>query len=116
MRISTIRSPNRFLNRLRTAKAQRGEEFVNGQAERFAIPARPLSVCLSACSKIPWGPVFAQKAVWQDATSEHTRQRSVSEEQRRQTAFGAKTLRAAGLLPAACVGSALQPAAGMRGP
>jgi len=34
-------------------------------------------------------------------------QRSVSEEQRSQTAFCAKTLRAAGLLSAACVGSAL---------
>jgi hypothetical protein len=32
-----------------------------------------LMILMRACLKIPWGPVFAQKAVWQGATSEHTR-------------------------------------------
>ena len=64
---------------------------------------------LRACFKIPWGPVFGEKAGWRGVTSEHTRQRSVSEEQRSQPVFCAKTLRAAGLLSAACVGSAVIP-------
>src|SRR5258708_38014496 len=38
---------------------------------------------------------------------EHTLQRSVTEEQRSQSAFCAKTLRAAGLLSGPCVGSVL---------
>src|ERR671922_1547055 len=62
---------------------------------------------LRACFKIPRGAVFAQKAVWRGATREHSRQRSVTEEQRSQTAFCAKTLRAAGLLPLGGVGSAV---------
>src|ERR687887_234337 len=61
---------------------------------------------LRACFKIPRGAVFAQKAGWRGGTREHSRQRSVTEEQRSQTAFCAKTLRAAGLLPLGCGGSA----------
>ncbi len=60
---------------------------------------------LRACFKIQKGPVFAEKAAGRGATREHTRQRSVTEEQRSPAAFSAKTLRAAGLLPAASVGS-----------
>src|SRR5436309_13849392 len=62
---------------------------------------------LRACFKIQRGPVFAEKAAWRDATKEHSLQRSVTEEQRSQAAFSAKTRRAAGLLAAAGVGSAL---------
>src|SRR4030095_8760258 len=53
------------------------------------------------------GPVFAAKARWQGATREHTPKGSVTEEQRRQRGFGAKTLRAAVLLSRAGVGSAV---------
>src|SRR2546428_9146593 len=62
---------------------------------------------LRACFKIRRGPVFGQKAGWRGATREHTRQRSVTEEQRSQTAFCPKTLRAAGLLSVAGVDSFL---------
>src|SRR5438445_13333563 len=62
---------------------------------------------LRACFKIRRRPVFGQKAGWRGATREHSRKRSVSEEQRSQAAFCPKTLRAAGLLPVACVGSLL---------
>src|SRR6266571_4195328 len=62
---------------------------------------------IRACFKIRRGPVLGQKAGWRGATREHTRQRSVTEEQRSQTAFAAKTLRAARLLPVAGVGSFL---------
>ena len=62
---------------------------------------------LRACLKIPWGPVFVEKAGWRGATREHPRSGAVTEEQRSQPAFSAKTLRAAGLLPAASVGSAV---------
>ncbi len=69
-------------------------------------------LCLRACQKIPWGPVFAQKAGWQGASASAPAPRaypqwSVSEEQCSQTAFCAKILRAAGLLSAASVGPAL---------
>jgi hypothetical protein len=60
---------------------------------------------IRACLKIPCSPVFGEKAARRGATREHTRQRSVTEEQRSQAAFSAKTLRAAGLLSVACVGS-----------
>src|SRR5260221_9139721 len=62
---------------------------------------------LRACLKIPWGPVFGEKAGWRGATTGTYLQRSVTEEQRSQPAFWAKTLRAAGLLSGACVGSVL---------
>src|SRR5215469_15908778 len=52
-------------------------------------------------------PVFVQKAGWRGATSEHIPGGSVSEEQRSQAAFCAKTLRAARLLSVASVGSLL---------
>ncbi len=57
--------------------------------------------------KIRRGPVFEEKAGWRGATREHTRQRSVTEEQRSQPAFSSKTLRATVLLGWACVGSAV---------
>ncbi|MBM3841106.1 MAG: Gfo/Idh/MocA family oxidoreductase [Verrucomicrobia bacterium] len=62
---------------------------------------------LRACPKIPRGPVFAPKAGWRGATKENILPGSSTEEQRSQAAFGAKTLRAAGLLSVACVGSVL---------
>ncbi|MBM3838601.1 MAG: hypothetical protein FJ398_11680, partial [Verrucomicrobia bacterium] len=62
---------------------------------------------LRACPKIARGPVFAPKAGWRGATKENILPGSSTEEQRSQAAFGAKTLRAAGLLSVACVGSVL---------
>jgi hypothetical protein len=62
---------------------------------------------LRACLKTTRGAVFGEKAVWQGATMENTPGGSSTEEQRRQTAFYAKTLRAAGLLSVARVGSVL---------
>ena len=77
------------------------------RSSRFAFRKSLKSNRLRACFKIRKGPVFGQKAGWRGATREHTRQRSVSEGQRSQTGFCPKTLRAAGLLPVACVGSFL---------
>ena len=83
------------------------------ETSRSAAPRSPRfnhhgSTCHPrACFKIRRGPVFAEKALWRGEMSEQTRQRSVSEEQRSQRAFSAKTLRAAGLLHGAFVGSAL---------
>src|SRR6266542_1375154 len=62
---------------------------------------------LRACLKITWCLVFVEKAGWRGATREHPRSGAVTEEQRSQPAFSAKTLRAAGLLAAASVGSAV---------
>jgi hypothetical protein len=53
------------------------------------------------------GPFFAEKAEWRGATKENIPGGFSTEEPRSQTAFSAKTLRAAGLLPAAGVGSAV---------
>ncbi|EEF61173.1 hypothetical protein [Pedosphaera parvula] len=61
------------------------------------------------------GAVFAQKAVWQGATKENIPGGSSTEEQRSQTAFGAKTLRAAVLLAATGGSSAFTAATGMLG-
>ncbi len=60
---------------------------------------------LRARLKIRRGPVFAGKAGWRGGTTEHTLQGSVTEEQRSQAVFPAKTLRATGLLREAFVGS-----------
>jgi hypothetical protein len=68
---------------------------------------RPRS--LRACLKIPRGAVFAPKAGWRGATKKNIPGGSSTEEQRNQPAFGAKTLRTAGLLPVASVGSAVIP-------
>src|SRR5215472_5604141 len=68
---------------------------------------------LRACLKILKGVVFVEKAGWQGATKENIPGGSSTEEPnvglaiRSQTAFSAKTLRAAGLLSVACVGSAV---------
>src|SRR5688500_7220676 len=62
---------------------------------------------LRACFKIPWGPVFAEKAEWRGATKENIPGGSSTESQQSRAAFSAKTLRAAGLLCVACVGSVL---------
>ena len=62
---------------------------------------------LRACLKTRRDAVFAPKAGWRGATRENIPGGSSTEEQRSQTAFGAKTLRAAALLPAGCVGSFL---------
>ncbi|EEF57710.1 hypothetical protein [Pedosphaera parvula] len=53
------------------------------------------------------GAVFAQKAGWQGATRENIPGESSTEEQLSQATFSAKSLLAAVLLAAACVGSAL---------
>ena len=66
-------------------------------------------IALRACIKMKSGPVFVQKAGWRGATNEHIPSGSVSEEQRSQAAFCAKTLRAARLLSVAGVGSLLIP-------
>ena len=60
---------------------------------------------LRAFLKIPRGAVFAEKAGWRGATMENTPRGSSTEEQRSQPALCAKTLRAAGLLSFASVGS-----------
>ena len=59
--------------------------------------------------KMTWGPVFVEKVGWRGATREHTLQRSVTEEQRSQPAFSAKTLRAADPVSPACAGSGRYP-------
>jgi hypothetical protein len=59
---------------------------------------------LRARLKTTRGAVFGEKAVWQGATMENTPCGSSTEEQRRQTAFYPKTLRAAvGSVPTAHV-------------
>ena len=71
---------------------------------------------LRACLKIPWRTVFAQKAVWQgaclcgalrQATTEDTRSGLRARSNAARWPVCAKILRAAGLLAAAGVGSAL---------
>ena len=54
--------------------------------------------CLRARLKIRSGAVFVARAGWQGATKENTLHGSSTEEQRRQPALAAKTLRVAGLL------------------
>src|SRR5258708_29239762 len=74
---------------------------------------------MRACLKIQKRPVFAQRAGWRGATrrfrtgNHHTRDGSVTEEQRIQSVLCAKTLRAAGLFAPAFVARSLQTAAGM---
>src|SRR5438445_13316970 len=58
-----------------------------------------------ACLETTRGAVFGEKAGWRGATKENIPGGSSTEEQRSQTAFSAKTLRAAGLLSVAGVGS-----------
>jgi len=72
-------------------------EFVSG----FDI----LIWSLRACLKIPWESCFRRKGRMARHDEGGYPQRSLTEEQRSQTAFSAKTLRAAGLLSVACVGS-----------
>src|SRR5436190_14617881 len=62
---------------------------------------------LRACLKIRKGAVFVPRAGWRGATKENIPRGSSTEEQRSQPACGAKTLRAAGLLSVAGVGSVL---------
>jgi hypothetical protein len=62
---------------------------------------------LEPVEKVSGDPVFAEKAGWRGATKEHTPKGSVTEEQRSQPAFSAKTLRAAVLLGVLFVGSAV---------
>ncbi len=68
-------------------------------------PEIPMGRGLGARLKTRRGPVFAGKAGCRGGTKEHTLQGSVTEEQRSQAAFPAKTLRAMGLLREAFVGS-----------
>src|SRR5713226_139096 len=62
---------------------------------------------LRACLETTRGAVFGEKAGWRGATKENIPGGSSTEEQRSQTAFSPKTLRAAGLLSVAGVGSFL---------
>src|SRR5258708_39240368 len=62
---------------------------------------------LRACLETTRGAVFGEKAGWRGGTKENIPGGSSTEEQRSQTAFSAKTLRAAGLLSVAGVGSFL---------
>jgi hypothetical protein len=57
-------------------------------------------VVFRACFKNARGSVFAPKALWRGAPREHPPSGAVTEGQRSQRAFGAKTLRAAVLLAA----------------
>src|SRR5260221_6367959 len=66
---------------------------------------RRRNACMRACLKILCSPVFGEKAAWRGATRENIPRGSSAEEQRSQAAFSEKTLRAAGLLSVACVGS-----------
>ncbi len=69
-----------------------------------AFEKRPAVGC-GACLEIPEGDVFEGKAGWRGATKENIPRGSSTEEQRSQTAFPSKTLRAAGRVPVAGVGS-----------
>jgi hypothetical protein len=60
-----------------------------------------------ACLKTTRGDVFEGKAGWRGATRENIPGGSSTEEQRSQTVFPSKTLRAAGLLAVVGVGSVL---------
>ena len=82
------------------------DEFFGNRSRRHLGEFAQLAP-LTACFKIAWSPVFEEKAGWRGATREHTLNGSVTEEQRSQAAFSAKTLRAAVLLAVACVGSAV---------
>ena len=62
---------------------------------------------LRAYLKIGRDSVFAEKARWRGVRKENIPGGSATDEQRSQMAFSAKTRRAAVLLPAACVGSAV---------
>src|SRR6266542_6645484 len=62
---------------------------------------------LRACFKIPWESCFRGKGWMARRDEGGYPQRSLTEEQRSQPAPSAKTLRAAGLLSVACVGSDL---------
>src|SRR5258708_1298958 len=62
---------------------------------------------IRACLETTRVAVFGEKAGWRGATKENIPGGSSTEEQRSQTAFSAKTLRAAGLLSLAGVGSFL---------
>src|SRR6266851_8476633 len=62
---------------------------------------------LRACLETTRGAVFGEKAGWRGATKENIPGGSSTEEQRSQTAFSPKTLRAAGLLSVAGVDSFL---------
>src|SRR2546427_5395206 len=62
---------------------------------------------IRACLETTRGAVFGEKAGWRGATKENIPGGSSTEEQRSQTAFSPKTLRAAGLLSVAGVGSFL---------
>src|SRR5207245_8894 len=64
-------------------------------------------LALRDCLETTRGAVFGEKAGWRGATKENIPGGSSTEEQRSQTAFSAKTLRAAGLLSVAGVGSFL---------
>src|SRR5436190_10196191 len=85
----------------RDSQAPATERVGNGYGPAYTPPRH------SSTLQIPWGPVFAEKARWRGVTREHGHPGPVTEEQRSQRAFSAKTLRAADLLALAGVGSAV---------
>ena len=75
--------------------------------ENAGLPTVSQRRGLRACLETTRGAVFGEKAGWRGATKENIPGGSSTEEQRSQPAFSAKTLRAAGLLSVAGVGSFL---------
>ena len=71
------------------------------------VSIREILIWPRACFKIPWESCFRGKGWMARRDEGGYPQRSLTEEQRSQPAFSAKTLRAAGLLPVAFVGSVL---------
>jgi hypothetical protein len=95
---------------LTVKKMQKSHFFVSGK-QNFFRPSAIIGVAMNnfvkwlgcggrirACLKIRNDAVFVARAGWQGATKENTLHGSSTEEQRRQPALAAKTLRAAGLL------------------
>jgi hypothetical protein len=74
-----------------------------GKGKDFGSEGRERN--LRAYLKTTRGAVFAEKAGWRGATKENIPRGSSTEEQRSRAAFSTKTLRAAGLLSVAGVGS-----------
>ena len=80
-----------------------GDALERAQARMHSCATRPL-LRSRAWLKTPRRAVFGEKAVWRGATKKNTPRGSSTEEHRSQTAFCAKTLWAAGLLPLGGVG------------
>ena len=85
-----------------------GDDGTTALMYKRRVPkTHPNALRIRACLKIRKGAVFGPQAGWRGATKENIPGGSSTEEQRSQPACGAKTLRAAGLLAVAGVGSVL---------